>query len=189
MDFMGFHIVDVVIVALMLFLAIKGLVNGFAKELVNFIIVVGGVAVASRFNVAVVDFINAQGIVPNIPEGYAKFIGFIIILIAIWLILGIVSSVLIKVTGSANGIVSRLLGYILSFARYLFIFSLIIFWLNQAEFFHKKTEKLKSETQLFIPMANLGARLLDANVTTKEESNVTKTSEHSVHLVEHNSSN
>jgi len=168
MDFMGFHIVDIVIVSLVLFLAIKGLVNGFAKELLNFLIVVGGVALAARFNLKVVELINAQNIVPNISENYAKIVGFIAIILTIWILLGLISSIITRLTSDTTGVVSRILGYILSFARYVFIFSLIVFGVNQSDFFANEAEKLKTDTQLFVPMTKIGATLLniDLNTTT-----------------------
>ena len=170
---MGFHIVDIVIVSLVLFLAIKGLVNGFSKELFNFITIVGGVAVAARFNTTIIDLINEQKIVPTISESYAKIIGFIVIIVAIWLVIGLISSIITKLTSENTSIVSRILGYILSAARYLFIFSLIVFGVNQSDFFKNEAEKLKTETKLFVPMAKVGATLLnmDAN-TSKTEASV-----------------
>jgi len=203
---MGFHIVDIVIVSLVLFLAIKGLVNGFSKELLNFLIVVGGVALAARFNTTVVELINAQNIAPTISESYAKIVGFIIIIVAVWLILGLVSSIINKLASNETSIVSRILGYILSFARYVFIFSLIVFGVNQSDFFKNEAEKFKTDTKLFAPMTKIGAGLLNidldapvavennATVTTTEvnETNTTETNITmlpTTTLVEHNSSN
>jgi len=197
---MGFHIVDIVLVSLVLFLAIKGLVNGFAKELLNFLIVVGGVALAARFNTTVVELINTQNIVPTISENYAKIVGFVVIILAIWIVLGLISSIVTKLTSDTIGVVSRVFGYILSFARYVFIFSLIVFGVNQSDFFADEAKKLKTDTQLFVPMANIGATLLsinlnntvnnaeesiDSNITTVTHE-VNNTIDSSITLVEHN---
>jgi len=175
---MGFHIVDIVIVSLVLFLAIKGLVNGFSKELINFFIVVGGIALAARFNTTVVELINAQNIAPTISENYAKIVGFVLILVAMWLILGVISSIINKLTSDTTGIISRIFGYILSAARYMFIISLIVFGVNQSDFFKDEAIKLKTETQLFVPMTEIGAKLLniDLNATAVEENSITEES-------------
>ena len=171
---MGFHVVDIVIVSLVLFLAIKGLLNGFSKELFNFITIVGGVAAAARYNTTVVDLVNAQKVVPTISENYAKIIGFVIILVAIWIVIGMISSIITKLTSDYPSLISRIFGYILSAARYLAIFALIVFGVNQSDFFKNEAEKMKTETKLFVPLAKVGATLLnmDAN-TTVTESNVT----------------
>jgi len=173
MEFMGYHIVDVVIVGLAAFLAIKGLVNGFVKELLNFITIVGGVVLAARYNTKVVEYINEQNLIPQIPEEFAKLAGFILIIISVWLVISIISSIMTKVTSESTGFLSRLLGYILSATRYLFIFSLIIFGMSQADFFKKSTKKFNEEAQLFKPMAEIGAEILniDINNTVKTENN------------------
>jgi len=178
MDFMGYHIVDVVIVGLVAFLAIKGLVNGFIKELLNFITIVAGVVLAARYNTKVVEYINQQNLIPQIPEEFAKLAGFILIILSVWLVIGLISSVMTKVTSGSTGFFSRLLGYILSAARYLFIFSLIIFGMSQADFFKKSTEKFNEEAQLFKPMAEIGAQILniDINHTEKMEDDSNKIS-------------
>lgn len=187
MEVMGFHIVDIVIVSLIAFLAIKGLVNGFSKELLNFISVVAGVLLAARYNLIAVNFINEQKLAPAIPEEFAKIIGFILILLVVWLIIGFISSIISRLTATPSSFVSRLLGYILSAARYIFIFSLIIFWVSQSEFFKKSATKYKTaESQLFEPMSKLGADILDLDVnqTTKTEDNVTATSDANISKIE-----
>ena len=207
MNLMGFHIVDIVIVGLIAFLAIKGLVNGFSKELLNFISIVAGVILAARYNETVVQLINEQKLVPPIPDEFAQIIGFIVIIVSIWLLIGFISSIITKLTSKPSGFLSRLLGYILSAARYAFIFSLIIFGISQSDFFKKSAEKFKDETKLFQPMTEIGAKILNIDVNNTEnttsietnstssntkEANVTEvnvTMKPSSSLIEHNSSN
>jgi len=174
---MGFHIVDIVLVSLVLFLAIKGLVNGFSKELFNFITIVGGVALAARFNTKVVDLINAQHIVPTISESYAKIIGFVIIIVTVWIVIGLISSIITRLGSEETSIISRIFGYLLSAARYLFIFSLIVFGVNQSDFFKNEAAKLKTETKLFIPMTKIGATLLNMDSNTTLETKKSNTTE------------
>jgi len=174
MEFMGYHIVDVVIVGLAAFLAIKGLVNGFLKELLNFITIVGGVVLAARYNTKVVEYVNEQNLIPQIPEEFAKLAGFILIILSVWLIISIISSIITKVTSDSTGFFSRLLGYILSAARYLFIFSLIIFGMSQADFFKKSTKKFNEEAQLFKPMAEIGSQILNIDINNTVETERTE---------------
>ena len=172
MDIMGFHIVDVIIVGLIAFLAIKGLVNGFTKELLNFITIVGGVLLAARYNEKVVALINEQQILPiTIPDDFTKLVGFIVIVISIWIVIGFFSSILTRVTSEVNSFFSRLIGYLLSAARYLFIFTLIIFGISQSDFFKESATKFKTETQLFEPMTQIGAKILNIDLNTTEEEN------------------
>ncbi len=175
MEFMGFHIVDIIIVVLVAFLAIKGLVNGFTKELLNFISIVAGVLLAARYNTMAVQFINEQELVPKISDDFANIIGFIIIILTVWLVIGFISSIISNFTSRPSGFLSRLMGYILSAGRYLFIFSLIIFAVSQADFFEKSATKFKAETKLFEPMSEVGAMILniDLNQSIPKDSNGT----------------
>ncbi len=184
MEFMGYHIVDITIVALVLFLAIKGLVNGFTKELFNFLIIVGGVTLAARYNTLAVQFIEKQNLLPKIPDEFTNIFGFILIILSVWIVFGTLSSIISRLTPEVNGFISRLFGYILSAGRYIFIFSLIIFGINQSDFFKESATKFSNETKLFKPMVQLGSEIL------KFEGNQSSlTTDNNLTITDHNSSN
>lgn len=198
MEFMGFHIVDIVIVVLVAFLAIKGLVNGFAKELFNFIGIVGGVVLAARYNTKVIQYINEQNLGFEVPADFTKIAGFVLIVFSLWILITLISSIITKFSDEPSGFFSRLLGYILSAARYVFIFSLIVFGISKSEFFKDSAAKFKNETQLFSPMSEIGAKILniDANTTiVSNTTNSTNTNEINLtnspltNFVEYNASN
>jgi len=168
MEFMGFHIVDMIIIGLVLFLAIRGLVNGFSKELFNFLALIGGIAVAARTNTIVGKFISEQNILPDLSSDFQKLVGFASVLILILIIFNIISSLRTQFRTEDPGFFSRLLGYLISVARYVFIFSLIIFGINNADFLREKLAKHYEGSQLFNPMIQLGGALLNTNQTPKE---------------------
>ncbi len=168
MELMGFHVVDMIIVGLVLFLAIRGLVNGFSKELFNFLALIGGIAVAARTNETVGKFIAEQNILPELSSDFQKLIGFATVLILILVIFNIISSIRTKFRTQTPGVISRILGYLISVARYVFIFSLIIFGINNADFLREKLSKHYENSQLFQPMVELGRELLNANNTPEE---------------------
>ncbi len=177
MEFMGFHTIDIIIAILILFLAIKGLINGFSKEILNFIAIVGGISLAANFNTTVVNFINEKHIIPTITDSYAKIVGFIIIIVSVWLIISIISSIISRFSSDSISTISRIFGYIVSATRYFIIFSLIIFGFNQLEPFKSKTKKFETKTKLFIPMSKIGATILniDLNSTKIKDSNTSTT--------------
>jgi membrane protein required for colicin V production len=190
MEFMGFHVVDMIIIGLVLFLAIRGLVNGFSKELFNFLALIGGIAIAARTNEPVGRFIAEQNILPNLNSDFQKLIGFATVLILILIIFNILSSIRTKLRTEQPGVISRVLGYLLSVARYVFIFSLIIFGINNADFLREKLSKHYEKSQLFQPMVNLGGELLNANNPNRKteensDSNISSI-ELNVKLTEHN---
>jgi membrane protein required for colicin V production len=160
---MELHIVDMIIVGLILFLAIRGLVNGFSKELFNFLALIGGIAVAARSHSVVGEFITQQNLLPNLSADFQKLVGFAVVLILILILFKIISSVQSHVQSEAPQFFSRLLGYLISVARYIAIFSLIIFGINNADFLREKLAKHYEGNHLFSPMVSIGAKLLNAN--------------------------
>jgi len=164
---MDFHIVDMIIVGLTLFLAIKGLVNGFSKELFNFIAIIGGVAVAARNNEAVGELIAKQAILPEMSIDFQNFIGFIIILLLILFIVSFISSIVSRLGAEKPGFISRFIGYLLSLIRYVFIFSLIVFGISNADFLKEKLAKYYDGSQLFQPMVDIGQKLLNVQEVSK----------------------
>ena len=171
MEFMGFHTVDIIITALVLFLAIKGFMHGFSKELFNFLTIIGGIALGAKFNLTVVEFINEQQFIPTISDNYARIVGFIIMLIAVWMVVGVLSSIINRVGSLSISPISRILGYFISAIRYVAIFALIIFGVDQSEFFKNEAKKLKTETKLFIPMTKIGATILNIDLNNKVKEN------------------
>jgi len=157
---MDFHIVDMVIVGLILFLAIKGLVNGFFQELFNFLGLIGGIAVAARTHEKVGDLIAQQNILPEVLLNYQKVIGFLAVFLAIWILFNLISSIIERLTSTDISIISRLLGYIVGLVRYGFIFALIIFGLNNADFLKEKFYSHYQGSKLFAPMVTVGEKLL-----------------------------
>ena len=192
MEFMGFHAVDIIIATIILFLAIKGLINGFSKELLNFVTIVGGITLAANFNTTVVHLINEQHIVPTITENYTKLVGFIVIFLVVWIVVSVISSIIHKFGSENISPISRIFGYIISAARYFVIFALIVFGANQLEPFKSKTKKLNEETKLFVPMTKIGATILniDLNRTVEENnsSNIVLTNQETKKTTDTNSS-
>ena len=191
---MDFQIIDMVIIGIILFLAIKGLVNGFSTELFNFFGLIGGIAVAARTNNMVGDLIVKQNILPEALLQYQKVIGFIAVFILIWVIFNLVSSLFSTFTSEEIGVLSRIFGYIVGVARYAFIFSLIIFGFNNAKFLKEKFSKYTENSQIFVPMSIIGEKLLnkvstDNNETVSTESNSTTIDINSTNTIKINSIN
>jgi len=180
MEFMGFHIVDMIIVGLVLFLAIRGLVNGFSKELFNFLALIGGIAVAARTHTMAGEFIVKQNILPELSSDFQKLVGFAAVLILILILFNIISSIRTKFRAESPGFLSRLFGYLISVARYVFIFSLIVFGINNADFLKEKLSKHYEGSQLFEPMVQLGGELLNANQNSESTTPNNTTNENNV---------
>jgi membrane protein required for colicin V production len=179
---MDFQIIDMVIIGLVLFLAIKGLVNGFSKELFNFLGLIGGIAIAARSNKMVGESIIQQNILPEMFTQYQDVIGFVAVFLAIWVLFNILSSMFSTFSSEELSIVSRILGYIIAVARYGFIFTLIVFGFNNANFLKEKFSQYTQKSQIFTPMSIVGMKLLNRedNSTITIENNITTESENNI---------
>jgi len=205
---MDFQMIDMIVVGLILFLSIKGLVNGFGKELFNFLGLIGGIFIASRMNEKVGALVLEQKILPEIATDYQKIIGFLAVFFAIWTVVSIISSVVSKFGSEEPSVISRIMGYIIGAVRYGFIFALILYGFNNANFLKERFSKYTEKSQVFKPMVTVGEKLLcldnnqtavvktddkiktDVNTTleVKEESNSSADMDHDLNitLVEHN---
>ncbi len=160
--------VDMIIVGLILFLGLKGLVNGFMKELFSFIGLIGGVIIAARVNTTVGELIN-NNIFPIENDPALKLAGFVTTLLAIWLVANMFSSLL---AGNDDdvGFISRVLGYGISVARYTAIFGLIFASVQDVDLIHKKIEKHAENSHIIQSLEEIGERLLNMQ-TRQEQSN------------------
>ena len=158
-----FSMVDMIIIGFILFLSLKGLVNGFIKEFFNFIGLVGGVYFASRMNETVGKFINTN-LFPVENEPALKLVGFVSIFFIIWMITNIISSIFEKTLPLGVDFFSRILGYALTVVRYIVIFALIITSLQNVEIIAKKLAKQSANSQLMPTLNEIGADILNMEV-------------------------
>ncbi len=170
---MDFQIIDIVLIAITLFLAIKGLVNGFSKELFNFLGLIGGIAVAARINDIVGDLIVKQEILPESMVQYQTVIGFVAVFVIICIIFNIISSIFTSFSSDEIGIISRFFGYLIGVVRYASILALIIFGFNNSTFLKEKLANYIQNSKLFEPMFKVGKTILDSdnNLTIVLENN------------------
>jgi len=119
---MDFNYLDVIISAIVLLLGIKGFMHGFIKEVFGLAGLIGGVYFASRLAGTAADFIDTNFFhLDNIA--LLKLIGFLAILIIVWLGATILGSIFSKLTSTSGlGFLNRMFGFILGGGN-IFLFS------------------------------------------------------------------
>ena len=182
---LDFTTVDMIIIGLILFLSLKGLVNGFIKELFSFIGIIGGVAIASRMNASVGDFINTN-LFPIENEPAVKLAGFVAILLVVWMISNLISSIF---DNDEPGFFSRILGYGLTLMRYTAIFALIIASVQNIDLISKKLEKHAEGSQSIPMLKELGEKLLNMEVTKTTSQEKTESINLQSFKMDHNDTN
>jgi membrane protein required for colicin V production len=141
---------DIVVLALTLFLGLKGLFKGFIKEAFGFIGIIGGIFVASRMSDTIGTLVAPILGLEN--EATISLLGFIAGLIGFWLIVYFLGIILSKITAmSGLGAIDRLLGFIFGGAKIFFIFAIIAYAVSQVDTF-KKTLDEQFGTSIMFPL-------------------------------------
>lgn len=133
-------IFDIIAVSLILILGIKGIMNGFIKELLGLIGVVGGIFVASRFANEAGALITKH--IYKLDTGATLYLaGFVSVLVLFWLssiILGHILESMLKMSGL--GLLNKIAGFAVGSAKIFLVFSILAVTLSNIEFIKNKTQ-------------------------------------------------
>ena len=159
----NFNYFDVTIGAIILLLAIKGLMNGVVKEVFGLVGLIGGVYLASRFAGDAAAFIN-KNFTHIENAALLKLLGFMAILITIWISATILGSIISKLTASSGlGFLDRLLGFIAGGGKYFVIFALIITALSNVSLIKENTKKYVKDSMLYPILYKAGTAIIQVD--------------------------
>lgn len=170
---MDFSFFDIVIFGLILFLGLKGIINGFFKELFGFIGIVGGIFIASRAGNAIGEAFNSLFHFQNSTTMHLA--GFVIVLALFWgamVFTGLTFKNLSRVSGL--GIFDKLLGFFFSAGKFFFVISVIAYSFHNIKAIGVKLDNSMSGSFLFPLLVDTGSfvmkleppkELLDSNQT------------------------
>ncbi|MDD2451275.1 CvpA family protein [Sulfurovum sp.] len=160
-----FNYFDVTISAIIIILGIKGFVNGFIKEFFGLAGLIAGVYFASRLSEKAARFIEANFLQLD-NSAILKLIGFLAVLILIWVGATLVGTILSKLTSASGlGFINRLLGLVIGGGKYFIIFALIVTALSNVKLIKEKVETYTQGSQLFPYLYAAGSYLI--NLDTK----------------------
>ena len=115
MDFIT--IFDLGVIALVLILGIKGVINGLIKEVFGLVGLIGGIVVASRFAKEAGELVSEK-IYKLDGDSVLFFIGFLVLLIGFWLACLAIGMFLSKLVGlSGLGFLDKIGGFIIGSAK------------------------------------------------------------------------
>jgi len=156
-----FNYFDVVIAAIVLLLAIKGFMHGFIKEIFGLVGLIGGVYFASRLAGTAADFIDKNFLhLDNVA--LLKLIGFLVVLIVVWLGATILGSIFSKLTSASGlGFLNRLFGFIIGGGKYFLIFALIVTALSNVSLVKDNLEKHVQDSILYPYLKKAGSYLIN----------------------------
>ncbi len=142
-------IFDIISLSLIFILGIKGVINGFIKEVFGLVGIVGGIFIASRFAEQMGQLID-QNIYKLDSSATLYLVGFIAVLILFWILslfIGYILENLIKMSGL--GAIDKLAGFIVGSAKIFLVFSILAVTLSNIEFIKDKANEYMSKSFMY----------------------------------------
>ncbi len=166
---MDINYFDLIIGGIVLLLGLKGIINGFFKELFGLIGIVGGVFVASRLAEKVGGYLN-DTIFHFGNEAAIKFTGFLVVLAVFWGSMILIGMALKKLSSlSGLGPVDRIFGFIFGASKFFLIISIVVYAAYNVETIRKNLEKPMANSILFPIMVETGRYIMKMDPTDETE--------------------
>lgn len=179
---------DIIIVAMVVILAFKGLFNGFVRELCSAIGIIGGVLVASRYSNIVGEWINS--IIKIESQTLINLFGFISVLALIWIVALIIAEVILRFVRFIRlGILDKILGVIMAGIKIFLVLSVIFFTFSKINFLSNFTSKLQDSSILYPLMINIGDFIVKTDFVNEAREQTSKIVESSMQEVSENLKN
>lgn len=162
------NIFDLVVIALVTILGLKGLFRGFIKEFFALVGIVGGVFIASRLSSDTGAIINT--IIPMENENTILLAGFVISLIIFWIIayiLGAVLETVFKMSGL--GIFDRLLGFVFGAGKIFLLFAIIAYAISQVKMIDDNIQPKLKTSMVFPILKETGSYIIQLDTSGFQE--------------------
>ena len=156
---------DIISLALILILGIKGIINGFIKEAFGLIGIVGGIFLASRYAQIAGEMIHSHFY--NFENKASLYlIGFISVLIIFWLLcifLGYIFAHLLKMSGLGG--LDKLAGFFVGSLKIFLVFSILAIALSNIAFIKSRTDRYLSKSFMYPIFIEVGRYIVKLDTT------------------------
>lgn len=151
---------DIVAASIILLLGLKGILNGFFKEVFGLIGIIGGIFIASRAGDSVGEYFNA--LIFNFASPSAvSFLGFIVTLSGFWILMVLVGYIFKRLSSlSGLGIFDRILGFLFGASKFFLIASVIAHSAYNIQSVKSSIESFMQTSILFPVMVEAGAFIM-----------------------------
>jgi membrane protein required for colicin V production len=157
---MDFNYFDVAVGSVVLLLGLKGLLNGFSKEVFGLAGIVGGVFVASHVGGIIGKFLS-DALFHFESSTATNLVGFIFALGIFWLFMISLGAGFKKLSAlSGLGPLDRALGFIVGSSKFFFIISIIIYALFSVTAIRENFEYKMADSFFYKPMFATGNFIL-----------------------------
>lgn len=157
---MDLNYFDVAVASIVLLLGLKGLLNGFSKEVFGMVGIVGGVFVASHLGGIIGHFLNDT--VFHFETATAiNLMGFVFALGIFWLLMVALGSGFKRLsTLSGLGTLDQILGFVVGSSKFFFILSIIVYALFSVTAIRENFEEKMAQSFFYEPMMATGNFIL-----------------------------
>ncbi|MEA3522273.1 MAG: CvpA family protein [Campylobacterota bacterium] len=162
---MDIHYFDIVVGVIILLLGLKGVINGFFKELFGLIGIVGGVYVASRFGADIGNIVS--DLIFHFDNQSAKTLtGFLLALLIFWSAM-ILIGMTFKAISSASGLgpIDKLFGFIVGSGKFFLIAAIIFFSISNIKAVHNNLAPLMEKSVLYPILLETGDLIMHLDPT------------------------
>ncbi|HUH42606.1 MAG TPA: CvpA family protein [Sulfurimonas sp.] len=182
---MEFSYFDIIVIILVLFLGLKGILNGFFKEIFGLIGIIGGIFIASRVGDSVGKIIN-DSVLKFQNDAAISFTGFLVTLALFWLFMIAIGLIFKKLSSvSGLGIFDKILGFIFSASKFFLIASVILYATYNIKAMRANLDSMMQNSVLFPILVNTGSFIMKLDpIEISDELNTTI--EKSSQLIEDN---
>ncbi len=164
---------DIIIILMVVILALKGLFTGLIRESCSIVGIIGGVLLASRFNVALGGALN--GLLKIESPTLVNLVGFVAILGAMWIFALVIAEVLVRFAQFIKlGVADKVLGVGIAGVKIFLILSIIFFTFSKINFLSSWTLKLRDSSMLYPAMIKIGDVIVKTDFATEMRENITQ---------------
>ncbi|MDP2077592.1 MAG: CvpA family protein [Sulfuricurvum sp.] len=151
---------DVAVGSIVLLLGLKGLMNGFSKELFGLIGIVGGLFVASHIGGPIGRFLN-ESLLHFETSAAVNLVGFVFTVGIFWLLMVALGAGFKRLSSlSGLGIVDQILGFFVGASKFFFIMSVIVYALFSVTAIRENFGDKMKDSVFFEPMVATGDFIL-----------------------------
>lgn len=157
---MEFSYFDVIVSIIVLFLGLKGIINGFFKELFGLLGIVGGIFVASRVGNDVGIYLSDL-IFKFENNAAVNFTGFLVTLAIFWLFMVAIGIIFKKLSAlSGLGVFDRILGFVFGASKFFLITAVIAFSVYNIKSMRSTIDSLMENSKVFPILVKAGGFIM-----------------------------
>lgn len=157
---MEFSYFDIVVSIIILFLGLKGVINGFFKELFGLLGIIGGIFIASRVGDSVGQLVS-DSIFKLQSNAAVSFTGFLVTLAIFWLFMVGVGALFKRLSSvSGLGVFDKTFGFIFSASKFFLIASVIAYAAYNVKAVKTNIDQMMKNSIVFPMLVKIGSVIM-----------------------------